>query len=530
MGKALASFALGLGLGLGILVGFATLGPPWGVSGRLGAPISASIAPKAVVPATGQLAPASAAKSGGTTQSSPLTLAQDSGAGANLKREVPENADQMQLSFAPIVSKVSAAVVNVYATTVSQQYVSPFANDPFFGRFFGMGSPLMRQQPRTQQSLGSGVIVDPSGLIVTNSHVVNGATTIRATISDGHEYDVEVVLNDTKSDLAVLRIKNPNGRVFPALQFANSDALQVGDLVLAIGNPFGVGQTVTSGIVSALARTGVESTDYSFFIQTDAAINPGNSGGALVDMNGKLVGINSAIYTRGGGSVGIGFAIPANMVQLVANAGRNGTAIVRPWFGARFQDLTTDLATSLGLDVPRGALIAEVAPDSAAARAGLKPSDVIVKIDGQEVDDAKAFGFRLATKPIGSTVQLDVVRNGRVMSVVAAVEAPPPTSANDRMQIGGQSIFSGVTAQTLTPPIAQEYGLSYSMKGVVLSEVAKGSTADQVGFQKGDIIFQLNGEQVDDARKLQSLANTNARGWRITMQRNGRRFQTVVGG
>ena len=247
------------------------------------------------------------------------------------QRQLPQSEAQVQMSFAPLVKQVIPAVVNVYATKTEQGFKSPFAGDPFFSQLFGGG--LMRSRPQTSQSLGSGVIVDPKGVIVTNSHVVNGADEIHIALSGGREYPVKVLLDDTKSDLAVLEMQNTDGKTFPALSFGNSDDVEVGDLVLAIGNPFGVGQTVTSGIVSALARSGVETGNFDYFIQTDAAINPGNSGGALVDLNGHLIGINTAIFTRSGGSVGIGFAIPANMARSVAEAGEGGgqvgAAVVR---------------------------------------------------------------------------------------------------------------------------------------------------------------------------------------------------------
>lgn len=294
-------------------------------------------------------------------------------------RAVPQNEAQIKLSFAPVVKQVSPSVVNVYATRIEQQQATRFANDPFFSRFFGQGQ--LQTRPRESQALGSGVIVDGSGVILTNRHVIEGATDVRIALSDGREFAVDIVIEDAQTDLAVLRVREPGGMVFSAIGFSDSDALQVGDLVLAIGNPFGVGQTVTSGIVSALARTGVESSDYEFFIQTDAAINPGNSGGALVDLEGKLVGINTAIYSQTGGSVGIGFAIPANMARLVANAGVTGGEIVRPWFGAKMQAVNSDIAQSLGMAAPRGALIAEVAPDGPAARAGFASGDVILSVD-----------------------------------------------------------------------------------------------------------------------------------------------------
>ena len=263
--------------------------------------------------------------------------------------------------------------------------------DPFFRQFFGV---VPRQQ--VERSLGSGVIVDPSGLIVTNYHVIEGASEVKVALSDKREFAADIVLKDQRSDLAVLRIKGAKER-FPTLQFANSDDLQVGDVVLAIGDPFGVGQTVTHGIVSAVARTDVGISDYQFFIQTDAAINPGNSGGPLVDMNGRMVGLNSAIYSRSGGSQGIGFAIPANMVRVVVASAEGGSgAVKRPWLGAKLQEVTPDIADSLGLQRPSGALVASVVADSPAARAGIKTGDVIVSVDG--TDGRRPDRFQLSLR------------------------------------------------------------------------------------------------------------------------------------
>src|SRR5580704_16910087 len=269
------------------------------------------------------------------------------------QRQVPTSPAQIQLSFAPVVQRVAPAVVNVYAQHVVANN-NPFMADPFFRQFFG-GGGMPRE--RVERSLGSGVISDPSGLVVTNFHVIDGASEVKVSLADKREFDAEIVLSDQRSDLAVLRIKGASER-FPTLEFANSDELQVGDVVLAIGDPFGVGQTVTHGIVSAVARTQVGISDYQFFIQTDAAINPGNSGGALVDMNGRLVGINSAIYSRSGGSQGIGFAIPANMVRAVVSSAKAGATVVRrPWLGAKLQAVTPGIAESLSVKRPVCALV-----------------------------------------------------------------------------------------------------------------------------------------------------------------------------
>src|SRR6202163_2464716 len=283
------------------------------------------------------------------------------------QRQVPASSAQLQLSYAPVVQRVAPAVVNVYASHVVENQ-NPCMAYPFFRQFFG-GGGMPREM--VQRSLGSGVLVDASGLIVTNYHVIEGASDVKIALADKREFAADVVLKDQRSDLAVLRIKGASER-FPTLEFANSDELQVGDVVLAIGDPFGVGQTVTHGIVSALARSQVGTSDYQFFIQTDAAINPGNSGGPLVDLNGRLVGINSAIYSRSGGSNGIGFAIPANMVRVVvASAQGGGASVKRPWLGAKLQAVTPEIADGMGLKRPAGALIASAVQGGPASHAGL---------------------------------------------------------------------------------------------------------------------------------------------------------------
>src|SRR6201991_5144961 len=299
------------------------------------------------------------------------------------ERRPPASQAELRLSYAPIVQRVQPAVVNVYAAKVVQNR-NPLLEDPIFRRFFGFSGNAPEQ---VQRSLGSGVMVDPSGLVVTNVHVIEGADQVKGSLSDKREFEAEIMLKDPRSDLAVLKLKDVHEK-FPTLDFANSDQLMVGDVVLAIGNPFGVGQTVTHGIISALARTQGGFSDYQFFIQTDAAINPGNSRGALVDLHGRAVGINTAIFSRSGGSQGIGFAIPANMVRGVIASAQGGSSVVRrPWLGAKLQAVTAEIADGLGLKRPTGALVASITPKSPAARAGLKTGDLIVSVDAQPVDD-----------------------------------------------------------------------------------------------------------------------------------------------
>jgi serine protease Do len=298
--------------------------------------------------------------------------------------------------------------------------------------------------------------------------------------------------------------------------------------VLAIGNPFGVGQTVTSGIVSALARTGVESDNYEFFIQTDAAINPGNSGGALVDLDGRLVGINTAIVSRSGGSVGIGFAIPANMARLVAETGISGGALNRPWFGARLQTVNSDLADSLGLGRPRGALISEEAPGGPAQKDGFADGDVILAVDGFNIEQPSAFDFRLATKKVGDQADITYFRNGKEQHKTITLEAPPKSEG--QVAIDGNTRFAGTTVETVTPAVAQDLGLPYSFKGVVVRAVDPGSPADDMGLRPGDVIVSLNGQDLADAEAFQSTASKRAQSWDIVLERGGRTLRASVSG
>lgn len=441
------------------------------------------------------------------------------------ERRVP-TPSELRLSYAPVVQHVAPAVVNVYAAKVVQNR-NPLLDDPIFRRFFGV--PGVPGGNQVQRSLGSGVIVDAGGLIVTNNHVIEGADEVKVSLADKREFEASLVLKDARTDLAILRIKDGRER-FPVLDFADSDALQVGDVVLAIGNPFGVGQTVTHGIVSALARTQVGVSDYQFFIQTDAAINPGNSGGALVDMTGKLVGINTAIFSRSGGSQGVGFAIPANMVKVVvASAKTGGKAVARPWLGAKLQAVTADIADSMGLKRPSGALIANVAPDSPAARAALKPGDLIVSVDGQDVEDPNAFDYRFATKPLGGTARLGIVRGGREQTVMVALQIAPEMP-REEIVIRSRSPFSGVKIANLSPALVDELQVRNAEEGVVVVDVDNGSYASNLGFQRGDVIQEVNGERVTRTHDLERLSKTQNRAWRIVIVRNGQKISAVFGG
>jgi Do/DeqQ family serine protease len=447
-------------------------------------------------------------------------------------QRVPVNRAELALSFSATVKKAAPAVVNVYALKRSQQRPNhPLMDDEFFKRFFGgvpnQGMPM----ERVQRSLGSGVIVDASGLVITNHHVIAGATEIRVALGDRREFEAEVVLSDPRSDLAVLRLQRTNNERFNAIEIADSDDVEVGDLVLAIGDPFGVGQTVTQGIVSATARTRAGITDFQFFIQTDAAINPGNSGGALVDINGRLVGINTAIFTRSGASHGIGFAIPTNMVKVVvASALAGNKTVMRPYFGARLQPVTAEIAESLNLKRPAGALVASITPDSPAAKAGVRAGDVILEVDGIGVDDPAALNYRYALRPIGSNVRLTVERRGKTVHLNVKLEAAPERQA-DEIEISARSPFAGARVSNFTAEIANRLRTDpATAEGVVVVNIADGSTAQRVGLRPGDIILEVNGTRIETTADLARAARQDTREWRLTISRGGQRRNVVLRG
>jgi serine protease Do len=448
------------------------------------------------------------------------------------QRRVPASKGQIVLSFAPVVRKVAPAVVNIYSRKVERSRArSPLFDDPFFRRFFGeefgLGGP---ERKRVRTSLGSGVIVDPSGIIITNVHVIQGADEIRAVLSDRREFDAKVVLTDKRTDLAVLKI-DANGERLPHLTIHDSDALKVGDLVLAIGNPFGVGQTVTSGIVSALARTTVGVTDFSFFIQTDAAINPGNSGGALVTMDGGLAGINTAIYSRTGGSIGIGFAVPSAMVRAVL-AGVSAGRVVRPWLGAASQSVTAKLAKTLFIDPPRGVLVNKVYAAGPAAAAGLRVGDVITAVNGLAVNDSKALRFRIATLAVGGTARLDILRDGNPRRISMALNSPPENPPRDTTRISGNNPLRGARIANLSPALADELSMDLETAGVVILGTARRSLARRVGIKPGDIIRGVNGRAVKNVAALKGMFKQmeGAIRWRLILERDGQTFTLALGG
>ncbi len=441
-------------------------------------------------------------------------------------RLVPQARADVVLSFAPVAKKAQPAVVNVYASRVEKRPRNSLLDDPVFQQFFGGGQ---RPGNPSAQSLGSGVIVDASGLVVTNYHVIEDMTDVKVALSDKREFPADIVLRDQRTDLAVLRLKGAAN--LPVMDFGDSDTLEVGDIVLAIGDPYGVGQTVTQGIVSGLARSQVGKSDYQYFVQTDAAINPGNSGGALVDMKARLIGVNSAIYSQSGGSVGIGFAIPVNMVKGVVAAARAGAARVqRPWLGASLQGVTRDMGEALGLDRPAGVLVSDLSDGSPSVEAGLKRGDVIVAVDGAPVDDSDAFGYRIATKPLGGTAALTVRRGPQDVKLALRLVPPPETPARDAVTLKNDSPFSGATVVNYSPAVADDLQLNGMRQGVVVSDVADNSAAAMTGLQKGDVILGIGRTKIGTTRQLERATAARQDFWHVTLDRGGQIIESELGG
>ena len=429
---------------------------------------------------------------------------------------LPTNQFQMQLSFAPVVREASPAVVNIYATRVVAEQVSPFAGDPFFSQFFGFGQTV----PRLQNSLGSGVIVGADGIVLSNFHVVGDATDIRIVLSDRREFVGEILLSDQDADIAVIKLQDPDN--LPTIELANSDAIQVGDLVLAIGNPFGVGQTVTSGIISGLARSGANvGSQAGYYIQTDAPINLGNSGGALVDMQGQLIGINTSILTRSGGSNGIGFAIPSNMVmQYIAQARAGHTAFIRPWSGLTVQQVDDALADALGQNVPTGAMVTEIHPQSPFTAAGMVPGDVILSINDLPVNGSAELEFRLTTSRLGSDAVIRFLRDGTTSTALVAVASAPDTPSSAPFQVTTKSPFNGLVVASVNPKFISDLDLPLSTQGVIVLQ-AEGY-ASRIGLRPGDTIVRINGTDIRAPSDIENAAIINTSSWEIEIQRDGR--------
>ena len=442
---------------------------------------------------------------------------------------IPESSSEIKLTFAPVVQRSAPSVVNIYTRRVVQQRRTGLFNDPFFRRFFGddFSQQFGMPRERIQNSLGSGVIVRSDGIVVTNNHVIKNSDEIIVVLADRREFDAEIIGTDERTDLAVLRINDaPND--LPALPIGDADALEVGDLVLAIGNPFGVGQTVTSGIVSAVARSNVGVTDFRSFIQTDAAINPGNSGGALITIDGSLVGINTAIYSQDGGSVGIGFAIPTPMVRVVLNSILEEGKAVRAWLGASGQSVSSEIAEALGLSRPLGGIVSRVYDGSPAQDAGIRSGDVLTAINGQQILDSENMRYRLATLVVGENARVDLIRDGVPHHVRVHLIPPPEVPPRNQTQIADQfPPFGGATIANINPALAEEVGIQLE-EGVLVISIKRRSFARQAGLAPGDILLRLNGREITSVVELETELSQPNRQWTFSVKRGGRVIQRSI--
>ena len=435
------------------------------------------------------------------------------------QRVVPSSNMQVQLSYSPVVKQTAPAVVNVFTSRTVQRR----SRSSFFDEMFGM---RRAPQSRTESSLGSGVIVRDTGIIVTNAHVVKGAEELKIVLNDRREFEAEVIAQDEDIDIAVLKI-DTKGERLPSLAIQDSSGsgggdLEIGDIVLAIGNPFGVGQTVTSGIVSALGRTNV--TDTSSFIQTDAAVNPGNSGGALVNLSGELIGVNTAIFSRSGGSNGIGFAIPSELVSRAVDSAISEGRIVRPWIGARTNAVDATMAAALGLDRSKGAVINDIYPKGPADKAGLEKGDVILSLDGTEVNDDSGLRFKLATLRRGQNAKVKVWRDGRERTYTVRADTPQETPARDERKLEGYHPLDGAVVVNMSPALGEELGFDPYVQGVMVLKVERGSAANYNRLRPGDFIVGIGDDDVSSTRQLNALllSSGNPEEWDISVDRNGR--------
>ncbi|WP_170362253.1 MULTISPECIES: trypsin-like peptidase domain-containing protein [Ruegeria] len=437
---------------------------------------------------------------------------------ATADTRVPQSQAEISLGFAPVVKEASPAVVNIYAKIVRQGRANPFFSDPFFRDFFGGGSAEPR--PRVQNSLGSGVILSQDGYVVSNYHVVGTATEIRVVTTDRREYSAQVVLGDKESDIAILRLQEADD--LPFLELRDSDQVAVGELALAIGNPFGVGQTVSSGIISGLARTGAATGNArGYFIQTDAAINPGNSGGALIDVNGDLIGINTAILTRSGGSNGIGFAIPANLVaEFLRQAQEGNDHFVSPWAGMAGQHMSADIAESLGLVIPLGVVISDLHPLSPLADAGLRVGDVVTHVDGDEVNSPAEMKFRMSVAGVGGTSVLTRLRGEESSDLEVALVRAPETPPADETTLDDQTVMPGLTVSRVNPAVITRLGLVLSQTGVVVVDADR--YGGRSGLRVGDVVNGINGAQIDHPQDIVDALTDPGRRLNFDILRGGR--------
>ncbi|MEM8979959.1 MAG: trypsin-like peptidase domain-containing protein [Pseudomonadota bacterium] len=434
-------------------------------------------------------------------------------------QSVPTSQAQIAMSFVPVVKKATPAVVNIYARRAVQARQSPFLGDPFFDRFF---REFGQARPQVQNSLGSGVILTESGIIVSNYHVVGDATEIRVVLSDRREFSAEVLLGDEDSDLAILKLDTDEA--LPFLTMRDSDTVEVGELALAIGNPFGVGQTVSSGIVSGLARSGIATgSARGYFLQTDAPINPGNSGGALVDLNGDLIGINTAILTRSGGSNGIGFAIPTNLVaQFVAQAEAGNRRFERPWAGITGQPVTSDLAEALGLAIPEGIVIADLHPLSPFAEAGFVPGDVITGVNGQSVNTPAEMVYHMSVIGIAATLDVAYLRATTMSTRTVDLIAPPEDPPRNTTRVPPGITLQGLTVANANPALEIELNLPPDQNGVLV--LNPGPIGARVGIRAGDRIITINQIEIREASEVPKALAGSQRSVAVNVERKGRRF------
>ncbi len=443
----------------------------------------------------------------------------------SLAQTLPTSRADIQRSFSGLVDKTAPSVVNIYTKLKSRvgNHRTLF-DDPFFRKF--LGDVFTERFSYKQNSLGSGVLVSPDGVIVTNQHVIKDAEEIRIVLSDRREFDAKLIVTDDQTDLSFLKVESKEK--LPFLNLANSDDLKVGDLVLAIGNPFGVGQTVTNGIISALSRTGVGLSKLNAFIQTDAAINPGNSGGALVTLDGKLAGINTAIFSNSGGSHGIGFAIPSNMVRAVIRGVLKFGRLVRGWLGVSGQSIDQELALSFGLQRPVGVLINLVHMDSVAREAQIRIGDIILSINDKEIYNQNELAHRIATLAIGEEVKVKLLRNKVELVKKFPLRGPPSSPKKNLTDLGGKNPLAGARIANLSPAFAEKINFNPFISGVIITNIKRGSFAHRFGFKVNDIIKKIgpiNIERVNDIKKIIESADRN---WNIGIMRDEKNLTLII--